>query len=45
MVKSSYSGDVDLFTKRLVVLLCTQLCFLTFKRWSYAVHMVLISDL
>ena len=40
MVKSNYSDSVDLSTKRLVVSLCTQLCFLTFKRWPYAVHMV-----
>ena len=40
MVKSNYSGCGDLFTKRLVVSLCTHLCFPTFKRWLYAVHMV-----
>ena len=40
MVKSNYSGSVDLFTKRLLVSLCIQLCFPTFKRWPYAVHMV-----
>ena len=40
MVKSNYSDSVDLFTKRLLVSLCTQLCFPTFQRSPYAVHMV-----
>ena len=40
MVKNNYAGSVDLFIKRLVVSLCTQLLFPTFIRWPYAVHMV-----
>ena len=38
MVKTNYSGSADLFTKRLVVSLCTP--FPDLKRWPYAAHMV-----